>query len=317
MEINPTKAPNTKFSHPLITAKGERRAHVPFRKLDTLWLNTGTLCNLSCENCYIESSPKNDRLSYLTLGDTLPYLQEIQKENWPTKLIGLTGGEPFMNPYIHEIITAILDHDFEILILTNATKFIKRHREKIQQYAQNYPQKFHLRVSLDHYSKEIHEKERGEKTFQPTLENIQWFLQNSVRVSIAGRSLTHENPQDVEHGYRNLLQSLGLEQTKIQLGENLLLFPEMTPDKEVPEITTSCWGILNKTPDSVMCSNERMVVKRKGESQAKVLACTLLAYDPQFELGTTLKESFKAVSLNHSYCASFCVLGGGSCSAVK
>jgi hypothetical protein len=27
-----------------------------------------TLCNLACENCYIESSPENDRLVYLTPG---------------------------------------------------------------------------------------------------------------------------------------------------------------------------------------------------------------------------------------------------------
>ncbi len=36
------------------------------RGLETLWFNTGTLCNVTCRNCYIESSPRNDRLAYLT-----------------------------------------------------------------------------------------------------------------------------------------------------------------------------------------------------------------------------------------------------------
>ena len=55
-----------KFQDPFVTAKGEPRARVALKSLDTLWFNTGTLCNLTCRHCYIESSPKNDRLVYLT-----------------------------------------------------------------------------------------------------------------------------------------------------------------------------------------------------------------------------------------------------------
>ena len=55
-----------KFTDPDRTAKGEERAQVPLSQLDTLWFNTGTLCNIECVNCYIESSPTNDRLSYIT-----------------------------------------------------------------------------------------------------------------------------------------------------------------------------------------------------------------------------------------------------------
>ena len=67
----PVSAPpgQRKFAHPDITAKGETRASVHFTGLKTLWLNTGTLCNIECANCYIESSPRNDRLAYLTRAD--------------------------------------------------------------------------------------------------------------------------------------------------------------------------------------------------------------------------------------------------------
>jgi hypothetical protein len=93
-----------------------------------------------------------------------------------------------------------------------------------------------------------------------------------------------------------------------------MLFPEMDPAAEVPEITESCWGILGKSPDSVMCSSSRMVVRRRGAERPAVLACTLLAYDPQFELGATLAEASRPVPLNHPHCAKFCVLGGAACS---
>ena len=89
-----------KFRDPLITAKGDKRATVTLRALETLWFNTGTLCNLTCRNCYIDSSPRNDRLAYLTTAEVERYLDEVVRDHLPTKLIGLTGGEPLMNPDI-------------------------------------------------------------------------------------------------------------------------------------------------------------------------------------------------------------------------
>jgi hypothetical protein len=92
------------------------------------------------------------------------------------------------------------------------------------------------------------------------------------------------------------------------------IFPQMDIGKDVPEITDACWGILHKSPDSVMCASARMVVRRRDAARPAVLACTLLPYDGAFELGATLAEAAGAVQLNHPYCASFCVLGGAACS---
>src|SRR5690606_29649716 len=94
-----------------------------------------------------------------------------------------------------------------------------------------------------------------------------------------------------------------------------VLFPEMDEQVDVPEITTACWGILNLSPDTVMCASSRMVVKRRGAARPAVLACTLLPYSPEFELGETLEQAERPVALNHPHCAKFCVLGGASCSA--
>jgi hypothetical protein len=57
-----------------------------------------------------------------------------------------------------------------------------------------------------------------------------------------------------------------------------------------------------------------MVIKRKNAARPAVVACTLLPYDSQFELGETLAEARGAVRLNHPHCAKFCILGGGACS---
>ena len=41
-------------------------------RLETLWINTGSLCNLTCGNCFMESSPKNDRLVYISHEELTP-----------------------------------------------------------------------------------------------------------------------------------------------------------------------------------------------------------------------------------------------------
>ena len=84
---------------------------------------------------------------------------------------------------------------------------------------------------------------------------------------------------------------------------------------DVAEITTACWQILGQSPADVMCATSRMVVHRKGEAAPRVAACTLIPYDPGFDMGSTLAEAARSVSLNHPHCARFCVLGGASCSA--
>jgi hypothetical protein len=74
-----------KFRDPKLTAKGEPRAYVTMTGLTTLWFCTGTLCNLACVNCYIESSPKNDALVYLTEAEVVTFLDEIAAEKLPTR----------------------------------------------------------------------------------------------------------------------------------------------------------------------------------------------------------------------------------------
>jgi len=63
-----------------------------------------------------------------------------------------------------------------------------------------------------------------------------------------------------------------------------------------------------------MCAGSRMVVKFKGAAGPTVIACTLLPYDPRFDLGPSLAGALGPVPLNHPHCAKFCVLGGGACS---
>ena len=306
--LNPAK-----FRDPMVTALGDTRATVALKALDTLWFNTGTLCNLTCAGCYIESSPRNDRLSYLTRAEVRAYLDEIQADALPTTLIGFTGGEPFMNPDILGMLDDVLGRGLHALVLTNAMLPMRKLRDPLLALHQTYGANLKIRVSLDHYTREGHEAERGERSWQPTIDGLVWLAEQGFVIDIAGRRLTPEPEDTLRAGYRQLFAQLGL---PVDAADpvRLMLFPEMDPASDVPEITTACWGILHKSPEDVMCASARMVVKRKDAAVPAVVACTLIPYDPRFELGRTLKEASGSVSLNHPYCASFCVLGGAACS---
>jgi predicted phosphodiesterase len=302
-----------KFRNTRTTATGEVRASVSLKQLDTLWINTGTLCNITCKNCYIESSPRNDRLAYIRCNEVLGYLDEIRDSELGTREIGFTGGEPFMNPEFMLMIEATLQRGFSALVLSNAMKPMQRVKQALKELNAVYRAKLSLRISLDHYTAHRHEEERGFGTFKPALEGLRWLSQNGFRISVAGRTMWGEDEHSERTGYARLFAEQNIHIDALD-PSGLVLFPEMDETVDVPEITTACWSILGKSPADVMCSSARMVVKRKGADRPSVIACTLLPYAPEFELGTTLSQAAAPVYLNHPHCARFCVLGGASCS---
>jgi hypothetical protein len=219
-----------------------------------------------------------------------------------------------MNPDLPAMLDDVLSRGLKAIVLTNAMRPMHRMKPALLDLlARHGRSNLAIRVSVDHHERELHEEERGLRSWKPTIDGLVWLAEAGFDVHVAGRHFSNETDDEVRAGYAQLFARLGL---RIDAGnpETLVLFPEMDPTVDVPEITTACWGILKKSPDSVMCASARMVVKRKGAPRPAVVACTLLPYDPQFELGGTLAESVGEVRLNHPHCAKFCVLGGATCS---
>ncbi len=313
-----------KFQDPDWTVRGERRASVELETLHTLWFNTGTLCNITCRNCYIESSPTNDRLVYLTADEVRGFLDEIARDDLGTIEIGFTGGEPFMNPDIIPMLDAALAGGFQVLVLTNGLQPMLRPRLKkgLLALRTSYGDRLTVRVSLDHHTRQLHEAERGPRTFAKSLEAIDWLSREGFRTAIAGRTCWNEPEGDMRAGYAALIAERGW-QIDPEDAHALVLLPEMDGSHDVPEISVGCWQILGKKPGDLMCAKSRMIVKRKGAERPSVVPCTLLPYERAFEMGATLGDAAQAgggmfengsVKLCHPHCAKFCALGGGSCS---
>lgn len=305
-----------KFQNPDVTATGEKRARVVFKDLKTLWFMTGSLCNIECINCYIDSSPSADHFVYLTPEDMAPFLDEVEALGYGKIEIAFTGGEPYMNPHILRLSEMALERGHSLLVLTNAMKPMMRPRVQagLLDLYKRFGDAMTLRISLDHYAEVHHDHERGARSFSEATKGLNWLSDNGINTNIAGRTIWNENEDRSRRGYADLITRNGWNiDTKDT--RQLVLFPEMDEHVDVPEITTACWNTLGVNPNDIMCASARMVVRRRGAGQATVLACTLLWDDDQFELGATLKGARTPIKLNHPHCAKFCVLGGASCSA--
>ena len=305
-----TNVSENKFKDPITTADGSTRAFIEAKKIKTLWFNTGTLCNIECKNCYIESSPKNDRLVYITFEEVKLFIDEAIDKKLGTKEIGFTGGEPFMNKDVLKMIEYSLSKNFKVLVLSNAMKPMLNRKEDLLKI--NH-QDLTIRVSIDHYQKEKHEEIRGKNTFNIMMEGLKWLNQNNFNYALATRLLWGEQEDQLRDNFNLFIDKYNLK-LDAKSKEQLVTFAEMDEKVDTPEITTACWNLLGKNPDDIMCSSSRMVVKKKTSPKPSVIACTLLPYDDEFDLGQNLTNSLKKIYLNHKHCSKFCVLGGSSCS---
>lgn len=302
------------FTNTLRTASGEPYANVALDQLNTLWFNTGTLCNIACTGCYIESTPRNDRLIYLARPDFDRFMDEAAATHPELQEIGFTGGEPFMNPDAPGMIEAALERGFRVLVLTNAMRPMQRHLPLLERLHATYGTRLALRISLDHHTVEGHEKIRGIGSFAPAMAGLSWLGSKGFALAVAARFGDEETEAAFRDGFAALFRQQGITLDTTD-PERLVLFPELADQELPPEVTETCWQALRSRGRALMCQSSRMVVHRKGEAAPRVAACTLLPYATAFDLGTTLADAAGPVTLSHPYCSRFCVFGAASCSS--
>ena len=287
----------------------EAPAKVALRTLETLWFNTGSQCNIACTGCFMDSSPRNDHLSYLSRAEFDRFLAEARGMAG-VRMIGFTGGEPFLNRDVPGMIEAALAAGFSVLVLTNAMRPMQRVAARLAALGARFPGRLAFRVSLDHYSAAGHEAGRGSGSFAPALAGLGWLARSGLAVSVAARLPAETDAATLRAGFAALFAAQALPIDAADPAA-LVLFPELTDPAPPPPVGAACWQALHGAGRNVMCETSRMVVHRRGEAAARVAACTLL---PEADLGATLAEAgARAVALSHPHCARFCVFGEASC----
>ena len=150
-----------------------------------------------------------------------------------------------MNPDLPAMLEDVLSRGLEALVLTNAMKPMRRHESSLLRLKERFGDRLSLRISIDHYTRELHELERGPRSWRPTLDGLAWLAKNGFRITVAGRLYSGETETIVRAGYARLLHDAPLDADD---PADLVLFPEMDGTADVPEITESCWGNFGEVP---------------------------------------------------------------------
>ena len=91
------------------------------------------------------------------------------------------------------------------------------------------------------------------------IKGLKGLHQSQFAFHLPGHTRWVEDQPTLLKGYRRMLNESGITFDVDDLTE-LILFPEIDPDKAVPEITTSCWDILGVKPENMMCATSRMIL---------------------------------------------------------
>ena len=187
-----------------------------------------------------------------------------------------------------------------------------------------------MRVSLDQRQGALHEEERGEGTYDKTIEGIDWLASpTALRLALRRpHNLLGESERaHCVRVFRGWAQERGWLDRWLRSQASSFCSRKWTSPPRCRRSPPPAGAFSAKRPGRHdVRYRARMVVKRKG-SRAACRCCPARSCltTTAFEMGETLDGARRlpmavcsthgAVKLCHPHCANFCVLGGGSCSA--
>lgn len=149
-------------------------------------------CNLRCAHCYQEGYHFED----MSLEQLLLVAKEISRALAKWNMLGrisLTGGEPFLSPYVLDLVDYIQSDDNikQFDILTNGTCISRQHIEHLK----NATKLRQIQISLDGPNEETHDFVRGVGTFKKVNDTIKLLQEHGFEVSFMF-TLMRQNKHD-------------------------------------------------------------------------------------------------------------------------
>lgn len=138
------------------------------QKITVLQINLGRKCNLSCNHCHVEASPK--RIEELT-PEICQQLVTIINKFPQIKTVDLTGGAPEMHYGFKELVETARNKNKEIIVRSNLTIFFESGYEDLPEYfAKN---QVRIVASLPCYLEDNVDKQRGNGVYSQSILALQ------------------------------------------------------------------------------------------------------------------------------------------------
>lgn len=275
-------------------------------KLQTVWFQVGgTICNLRCRHCFISCSPENDKFGFMSLETCRKYLEEARSLG-ATEFY-FTGGEPFANPEICDILELALRYG-SATVLTNATLFRAATLDRLEAMAKQADHALEFRVSLDGYSAQMNDSIRGEGTFDRALEGVCRLVDRGFEPIITIARTWEGCDEEALTGFRKTLTEIGYHEPRLKILPLLKMGAEVDRGGAYcaeARVTTKMMEDFDHA--RLQCSSSRLVTERG------VWVCPILPDSPAARMGDTLSDALRDYPLRHQACHT-CYQHGAICS---
>jgi AdoMet-dependent heme synthase len=268
----------------------------PLLALDTLWLQVaGTLCNLQCTHCFISCSPTNTAHGMMTLAQVQAHLADAAALG--VREYYFTGGEPFLNRQIFEMMEAALAQG-PVSVLTNGVLIRKETAERLRQLANASVYSLDLRISLDGWDAATNDPVRGAGTFDRVLAAIAHLVAAGLSPIITVTEAC-EGASSTEGRARLLrfLREVGLTRPRLKVMPLLRIGAEAKRTRGYAEWETLRGRTLTGDEAAALqCSSSRMVTARGA------WVCPILIDSPGARMGASLRETLRPFELRYQAC---------------
>lgn len=131
--------------------------------IQTIQVNLGLLCNLSCRHCHVEATPKRTEImTWETIQRVLQLASFL-----PQAQVDLTGGAPELNPFFRPFVDALCDMGRSVQVRTNLTVFFEAAQGDTPEFLAH--RGVHLVASLPCYLDDNVDNQRGSGVYKRSI----------------------------------------------------------------------------------------------------------------------------------------------------
>ncbi len=136
--------------------------------IDIFQMNLGYMCNMTCKHCHVDAGPdREEKMSRENLEYCIDAIERLDAQT-----VDLTGGAPEMYPHFQELVERIAKPGRKIIVRSNLTILVTNPKYRA------FPEFFkkhgvEVTCSLPFYNKFTTDKQRGEGTYDRSVEALQ------------------------------------------------------------------------------------------------------------------------------------------------
>ena len=160
------------------------------RRLETLQVNLGYVCNQTCVHCHVNAGPKRtESMALETIGQVLAYLAASGAAT-----LDLTGGAPELNPHFRHLVQRARAAGVHVIDRCNLTVLFEPGQETLAEFLA--AERVGIVASLPCYSEELVDRQRGKGVYDASVRAIRML--NGLGYGRQGSGLSLDlvyNPQ--------------------------------------------------------------------------------------------------------------------------